>query len=270
MANNRDGMSHAVINRAETVSLWVVDLVTGAEYLVEAAHRHGLQIGPPTSGSPASSADVPRAAARAALRIILAGYAGLEAARRPFIMAPGGKPGFDHQTGSSLDFSLAHCDTAAIVAISKEGPIGVDIEAPRPIRIADHRRAQLVEAAISLAPRDPLPEGPGEARFLQAWVRLEALAKLTGEGLGALLGRLDHDAPPIAGTTVNGSMAIVRDVSIATGPPLYAALAGIGPPLSRGSAPEATWLPCETRWLEEWMAGAADCASETIHPTSSQ
>jgi 4'-phosphopantetheinyl transferase len=260
----------AAHDRAAPVALWVVDLVAGAEVLSEFAHRHRLHQDPPASGSLAPSLAGPRTAARAALRIILAGYVGLAAARRPFILARGGKPNFDHRNGAPLDFSLAHCDTAAIIAISNVGPIGVDIEGPRSIRIADHRRLQLVDAATSLAIRDPLPDAPGEARFLQAWVRLEALAKLTGEGLGALLGRLDDDAPPIAGTIVNGSKAIIRDVPITNGSPLFAAVAGIGPTLADDGAPVAAWLPSEQRWLEDWVAGATDLAPETIHPTSSQ
>jgi len=270
MATNQSRMSRATPARPEPVALWVVDLVSGASILAELAHRHGLQQEPRSGGSPVSSVDAPRAAARAALRIILAGYVGTAAASRPFILAPGGKPALDSHTDPSIDFSLAHCDTAALVAISREGPIGVDIEAPRPIRIADHRREQLVAAAASLAPRDPLPDGPGEARFLQAWVRLEALAKLTGEGLGALLGRLDPDAPPIAETTVNGSKAIIRDVSIATGLPYFAAIAGVGPTLAGDGVPVAAQLPCESHWLEDWIAGAANCAPGTIHPTSPQ
>lgn len=260
----------AALDRAAPVALWIVDLVAGAEVLVEFAHRHCLQQDPPASGSLAPSVAQPRATARAALRIILSGYVGLAAARRPFILARGGKPNFDQRTGAPIDFSLAHCDTAAIIAISNDGPIGVDIEAPRSIRIPDHRRLQLLDAASSLALQDPLPDGPGEARFLQAWVRLEALAKLTGEGLGALLGRLDDDAPPIAGTLVKGCQAIVRDVSITNDPPLYAAVAGIGRTLSRDSAPVATWLPEDPHWLEDWVAGATDRAPGAIHPTSPQ
>lgn len=265
----RTGLPPAVRDKAAPVAIWVVDLIAEAEVLVETALRHGLQQDPADSGSVVPSPESPRATARAALRIILSGYVGLEAAKRPFVMARGGKPNFDHGTGPTVDFSLAHCDTAAIVAISTAGPIGVDIEAPRPIRIADHRRLQLVEAAASLAPATPLPDGPGEARFLQAWVRLEALAKLTGEGLGALLGRLDDDAPPIAGTIVNGSKTIVRDLAVAGGPTLYAAVAGIDPVLAAPRGPVATWLPGEPRWLEDWIADP-DSEYGSIHPTASQ
>jgi hypothetical protein len=254
---------------AAPLALWIVDLVAGAEVLVELARRHCLQQDPP-GGPPARSTADPRTVARAALRIILAGYVGLGAARRPFILARGGKPNFDHRNGAPINFSLAHCDTAAIIAVSNDGPSGVDIEAPRSIRIPDHRRQQLVEAAISLAPHNPLPDGPGEARFLQGWVRLEALAKLTGEGLGTLLGRLDKDAPPLADTRVNGSRAVIRDVPITNGPPLYAAVAGIGSTLSRDSAPVATWLPGDPHWLEHWVAGETDSVPGAIHPTSPQ
>ncbi len=261
MASGPNLVPSSVADRAAPLALWVVDLVAGADHLPDLARRHGLPLDA-SKGQLRLPIAGPREVARAALRIILAGYVGLEGARRPFIVATGGKPALDQCSNPPLDFSLAHCDTVAIVAISREGPVGVDIEAPRSVRIADHRRALLLEAATSLAPGNLLPDGPGEARFLQAWVRLEALAKLTGEGLGALLGRLDDNAPPIAGTIVNGSKSRIRDISVTDGPPLYSAVAGIGPAMSAEDAPVATWLPSERSWLESWVVRVADASPE--------
>ena len=239
---------------AQPLALWLVDLDTGSRLLPEMARRYGLVPELPRHASGESPVVASREVARAALRIVLAGYVGLDAAAAAFVIAPGGKPTLGHRSGQlAVDFSLAHCDTAAMIAISHEGPVGVDLEAPRSVRIAEHRRAMLLEAAASLAPRDPLPDGPGEARFLQAWVRLEALAKLTGEGLGALLGRLGDDTSPIANSVVGGSQARLRDVAITSEPPLYAAVAGIGPSLTTPDAPKPTWLPIDRSWLDRWI-----------------
>ena len=239
-----------------TLSVWLVDLVAAAPVVSAVARAQGLIGGNELTDGRAENA-TPQETARAALRIILAGFVGRESAARPFRLAPGGKPMLDGRAECRpLHFSLAHCDTAALVAISQDGPVGVDIEAPRPVRIADHRRRMLIEAAASLAPSEQLPDGPGEARFLQGWVRLEALAKATGEGLGALLGRLGDDASPIAETHLNGVLVRTRDIQLPTASPLFAAVAGIDPTLASAASPLARDLPCEAARLEQWIACA--------------
>ncbi|MGE0697622.1 MAG: 4'-phosphopantetheinyl transferase superfamily protein [Hyphomicrobiaceae bacterium] len=248
--------------RQPSLELWLVDLVADVPLLLDVAHRHGLV-------EPATVATVPdrhggrvdaaRDAARSALRILLAGYVGLDLARAPFRVARGGKPELAPLPDGHLRplFSLAHCDTAAIVALSTDGAVGVDIEAPRPVRLADHRRAMLLDAARSLAPTDALPEGPAEAQFLQGWVRLEALAKATGEGLGALLGRLDDAVAPIASTRMEGRSVLVRDVGQDSVPGHFAAIAGTTSSLAADAPrPLARLLPLDRVWLERRLSGA--------------
>jgi 4'-phosphopantetheinyl transferase len=242
------------------LEIWHADLAQDGTLLCDKARVHDL-----IPASEHGAASPPRRAAHAALRIVLAGHIGLAEARRPFRIASGGKPMLAAPS-PPLEFNLAHCDTAALIAISYDGPVGVDLETPRPLRIADSRRAALIDAAIALAPGAVLPDGPGDAHFLQAWTRLEALAKATGEGIGALLERLRRgetlvaEAPP-------GSRAIrVRDVAVRTTSPYFAAVAGTSPSLATGAAPETLSLPLDRKSLEQWLASRTQAVASPALP----
>ena len=246
------------------LDVWCVDLEAGADLLIDAAARLGLMgVAPNPTGAAERDIHHARTAARSALRLILAGYVGVELARRPFVIARGGKPALDVSDGRpSIEFSLAHCDTAAVIAISRTGPVGVDVESQRSVRISDHRRALLVHVAITLSPAQPLPTSPGEARFLQGWVRLEALAKATGEGLGALLGRLEDTASPPVATQVNGVPLRVRDIDFG-GRALWGAVAATSFDEADDRAPQPVWLPLDGSWLGDWATRGEPAASST-------
>ena len=176
------------------IELWLVDLALAAPAL-DGAWREAAG-----AATPATSP----AAAEAALRWLLARHVGLVAASEPFARSRSGRPSL---AGAGIDFNLSHSGGLALVGLSHRGPIGVDIEAARPVRIAPARRRALERAADALvdATTDPLPglrpavsdDAAADLRFLQAWVRLEALAKATGEGIGALLTRIGR-APSTA------------------------------------------------------------------------
>jgi 4'-phosphopantetheinyl transferase len=141
-------------------------------------------------GADDASIDRDKHRARLALRVVLALRIGRAAASRPFVVGKEGKPRLGDEAG--IDFSLSHAGGLALIAVSGAGPVGVDLELPRPVRIAAERRAQL-EACAEAIGATPLPvdrDSDSDARTLTAWVRLEALAKATGEGIGSLLGRL--------------------------------------------------------------------------------
>ena len=162
-------------------------------------------------------------AARIATRIALERWAGPPFRRAPFAIAPDGRP---HMPGGAPVFSLSHCDRAALIAIAPSGPIGADIEAARPLRVSAARADRVTAAASALSPLQDLPGHPA-ARFLQSWVRLEALAKANGSGIGRTL----TDAGIIGGGkphALTASSAIdvaplnVRDCTVGVG--FYAAI----------------------------------------------
>ncbi|MGE0766664.1 MAG: 4'-phosphopantetheinyl transferase superfamily protein [Hyphomicrobiaceae bacterium] len=267
MAGAPPALPHTRFSSLGCLDTWLVDLTSATELLCAIAHERGLIESSARPGDLPASRPTPREATHAALRILLAGYVGVPQAARPFLIASGGKPSLATSSGLTPQFSLAHCETLAIIAISHEGPVGIDLEVPRSIRIADDRRAKIVEVAASLCPATPLPEGSADARFLQAWTRLEALAKATGEGIGGLLERLLR-GPSATRSPPAVSQIFVRDVIATCQSPCFAAVAGVGRSLAAASpSPVASALPLERTWLEAWLDGGANFGATEGRPS---
>jgi 4'-phosphopantetheinyl transferase len=129
---------------------------------------------------------------RIATRLVLAAQLGIERARLPFLRSELGRPML--ADAGSLDFSISHSGPVALIGLTTMGSIGVDVET-RSAAITDERRQAAIEtAAAALAPEHPLPEA-NPRRLLQAWTRLEAVAKATGMGVGGVLTRLGIHGP---------------------------------------------------------------------------
>lgn len=247
------------------LEVWRLDLVAGEPGLGALDREHGLlavETGHGELTPEARRIGDRKRIARIALRALLAGHVGVELARRPFAIVAGtaGKPQLDAMAGGKLlEFSLAHCDSTALIAICNSGVIGVDIEAIRPVRINAERRAMLERAAAALSPSEPLPDGPEDRRFLQAWVRLEALAKATGEGVSALFGRLGvrgHSLLAPRQDDPTASPMLVRDLRLDGNPSLHAAVAGVSPLLREGTPrPLVQILPLEIARLDAMVRG---------------
>lgn len=205
------------------IEVWLVDLVHAAP-LEATLRRLGLM-----STLPAASHDPVRRLAHGALRVLIARHLGIDAARRPFVQAASGKPGIA-DAGRAFAFSLAHSGAHAIIALASAGEVGVDIEGPRRLQMSEARRDALVRAAASLA-EPAIPGATVEERSLQAWVRLEAVAKATGEGIGAVLERLGarpgHAAPSV--TVARAGLGGVVDLALPDR--LHGALAWTAPAL---------------------------------------
>ncbi|MBS0241182.1 MAG: hypothetical protein JSS20_03320 [Proteobacteria bacterium] len=227
------------------LAVWLADLEADGARIPSIAARLGLD----TEGG---AADPHRRLAHLALRSLLAGYVGETAARAPFSSGPEGKPyvASAHTAGKPLEFSLAHADGMALIAISTAGIVGIDIEVPRPVRIVDRRRAELEAVARSLAPGVPLPSEPPDTRFLQAWVRLEAVAKATGEGIGSLLGRIREGSGVLSPHPTREATLAVLDLHLPSTRPLHAAIALAATPDANGP-PSVARFPDRAGWLIE-------------------
>lgn len=125
-------------------------------------------------------------ASRIALRIVLERWTGAAAQTATFEIEPGGRPRF--ATGD-VHFSLSHADEAALIAVSRSGSLGIDVESRRVLRITPERQARLIAAAerLAIAGGDAERDDSDEARAIRAWVRLEAVAKASGAGIGRVL-----------------------------------------------------------------------------------
>ncbi|WP_414463083.1 4'-phosphopantetheinyl transferase family protein [Hyphomicrobium sp. DY-1] len=123
-------------------------------------------------------------ASRIATRIALERIVGPGLRQIPFEIEPGGRPVLP---GRVAHFSISHTGSAALIAVSTSMPLGVDLERrARPLKMSPDRRHRIVAAAGRLAAQ-PLLSADNDADVIAAWVRLEAVAKALGIGIGRLL-----------------------------------------------------------------------------------
>lgn len=126
--------------------------------------------------------------ARGSLRRILAVYADAPPARLQFRYGDRGKP---HLEGHHpLEFNLTHAGDLALVAVTRIGPVGVDVERLRPIEdlLGLARRNFSAGEYATLA---NLPEAERLDSFLRCWTRKESYVKAVGDGLALPLGEFE-------------------------------------------------------------------------------
>jgi 4'-phosphopantetheinyl transferase len=120
--------------------------------------------------------------------------------------------------GTGLHASVSHSGERVAVALTRVGPVGVDVE-----RIADVDTAGLARTVLH-----PDETAATTEDFYVYWTRKEAVVKATGDGLGAGLSAV-HVSPPdgqpalLAYPGQPGLVAQLRDLS--PGPGYKAALA---------------------------------------------
>jgi 4'-phosphopantetheinyl transferase len=114
-----------------------------------------------------------------ALRLILSAFTGRDSRAIHIAIGARGKP---YVVGPGPHFSLSHDGDLAVVAVTTQGPIGVDVERIRPDLGLDTFVRPLVPASDVVRIEALCPEQRSRAWF-QAWTRLEAVAKASGKGL---------------------------------------------------------------------------------------
>lgn len=132
-------------------------------------------------------------------------------------------------------FNLAHSGDEALLALTGQAVVGVDVEVHRPLRDAAHlakRYFTPAESAWVLAD----PAGPAE-RFFTLWTLKEALLKATGTGLSAPLDSFDvlpaaQGPNDIAAHCVRLPEGVFWLVKLQAGPQSYAA-AALSAPIDR-------------------------------------
>jgi 4'-phosphopantetheinyl transferase len=122
---------------------------------------------------------------RAALRQVLGTWLDCDPAALRFRYGPHGKPVLDRSEQATPHFNLAHSGDLILMAFHPSRRVGVDVERLRPgLDWRPIARRILPAAAFSRLESQP-PE-QGNAAFLEAWCRLEARLKASGEGLAGL------------------------------------------------------------------------------------
>lgn len=179
------------------IGLWHVDLVKAADGLL-AMEQDAPRLSEDDCvrvqtmfGAEASRSRIrrERLATYVALRLVVeqahaeSDGAPADLCRVPFVRTMEGRPSLPGFRG---DFSLSHVAGHALIGVAQEGSIGVDLERPRVLRMEARRRFLIEAAAARMAPQFPLP-ADGDARFIAAWVRVEAFAKARRISLARLL-----------------------------------------------------------------------------------
>ena len=119
---------------------------------------------------------------RASLRWVLGRTLGIAPGAVPILRDARGRPYLDGDFG--IDFNVSNTEGVALIGITREGRIGVDIEhSARRVR-ADGLARKLLTPA-ERATLAPLAEAERRARFLRYWTCKEAMSKATGDGLAA-------------------------------------------------------------------------------------
>lgn len=218
------------------LELWLVDVSGTSKALCQIEAQFGLLTADDHARARAISdlsARAQRLAAYTAQRLILERCFG-DGLRGVALLRDGlGRPRLPPEHKGSI--SLAHTGPLALIGVTRGLAIGVDLEAPREVRMSLERRQRIEAAAMAMsASALPLEATP---RFLQAWVRLEALAKADGRGIGHILTQIgavgqprDANVDAMVGAAAQIASAhglYVHDMD--AGPMLHAALASPSP-----------------------------------------
>ena len=133
---------------------------------------------------------------RGALRAILSRYLNISSHILRFDYNPYGKPSLIvTQGGNTLRFNLSHSRGLALIAITKNRDIGVDIEGINPnfycLEIAEKFFSPLENSVLR-----SLPEHLQPTAFFTCWTRKEAYIKAVGKGLSIPLNQFDVSLAP--------------------------------------------------------------------------
>jgi len=128
---------------------------------------------------------------RTALRAILGGYLARPPGELKFHQGPHGKPRVDPaRSHQSIHFNVSHSDELALVAVSRQRELGVDLERVRPLDGIDDIVARHFSPAERLA-FSRVPPTTRLATFYRHWTLKEACLKACGVGLSGGLARID-------------------------------------------------------------------------------
>jgi len=122
---------------------------------------------------------------RSALRLILSRYLDCSAGELEFQYNEHGKPGLLFPAVKDLGFNLSHTDEVAIVAITRNRNVGVDVNALQRTANKKLEWRPIAKRSFSMPEQSrlfALPDADQELMFHQVWCQKEAYTKGIGEG----------------------------------------------------------------------------------------
>lgn len=118
---------------------------------------------------------------RSTLRRLLGRYLDIAPENLEFAYSDRGKPNL---RDTNLTFNVSHSHDVALIAITRDRTLGVDVEYHR-LRDVENL-ARRFFSPRELATLQALPKSDRPTRFFQLWTAKEAYLKATGEGLSGL------------------------------------------------------------------------------------
>lgn len=120
---------------------------------------------------------------RAGLRMLIARYLETSPQEIRFEYGPHGKPALPPP--AALQFNVSHCDDIALVAVTRDDPVGIDVERVNPA--ADHLAiAKYCFTPGELSMLGELSPADRVAAFCRLWTHREAICKAAGVGVAGL------------------------------------------------------------------------------------
>jgi 4'-phosphopantetheinyl transferase len=130
-------------------------------------------------------------AGRGLLRRLLATYLGMKPHALEFAFAPNGKPTLTGLTvHQALHFNLAHSEDLLLIAVTRSGSVGVDVERVRMLPDFEELVASFFSPNESAKFRNLTAEQKPTA-FFDLWTRKEAWLKASGDGITHLLNQVE-------------------------------------------------------------------------------
>lgn len=126
------------------------------------------------------------------LRNVLSRYLGEEPSTIKFSVNSYGRPALK---GNDLEFNLSHSADFALVALTHNRKIGVDVERIRS-GISAHVIARQYFSKVEVAELETIPSDLRERAFFVGWTRKEAYIKAQGMGLSLGLDSFDVSITP--------------------------------------------------------------------------
>jgi 4'-phosphopantetheinyl transferase len=132
-------------------------------------------------------------ASRGFLRYVLARYLAVKPEELTFSYNSYGKPALAGE--HSLQFNMSHSHEVALVAVTREAAVGVDVEHIR-ADFASEEIATRFFSRLEVETFSSLPKEERVAAFFRCWARKEAYIKAIGKGLSQPLDGFDVTLAP--------------------------------------------------------------------------